>query len=167
MIFQTQRLRVRPLLDSDFDAFHEMQSNPAVMQFTTGHALSLEENQKQFAHCIAKYREPGNEFWVWAVETKADGKFAGTCAIVPNENRPEIGYRLLENEFGKGFGQEICNGLIDYAIHSLNVQEIVAIADCRNVASVKILDRSILPFVEERRDPEKGIAARFYHWKLN
>lgn len=165
LIFETARLGVRPLQTFDFNAFHEMQSNPRVMQFAAGRIFSAEENRQQLAQCIAKYSEPGNDYWVWAITLKADGKFIGTCAIVPNQNRPEIGYRLLETEFKKGFGREICNGLIHHAIDTMEVQEIVAVADCRNLASVKILDRSVLPFVEELRQSEQGSIDRFYHWK--
>lgn len=137
------------------------------MRFTTGQALSYEENRKQLSSCIASYWKPGNEFWIWAVETDFDSKFVGTCAIVPRENRTEIGYRLLENQFGRGYGQEICDGLINHAIHSMGAKEIVAVADCRNIASVKILDRSILPFVGEKKDAESGGVDRCYHWALN
>ena len=94
---------------------------------------------------------------------KSDQQFVGTCAIVPNEQRPEIGYRLLARSFGQGYGQEICNALIDYGIHEQGLPEIIAYVDVRNVASVKILDRSPLPFIEEMSNEDGGVD-RFYRW---
>lgn len=163
MLFETNRLRVRELVASDFADFHEMQADDQVMQYTTGAGLSETENRRQLEMCIARYSEPGNDFWVWAIVHKVGQQFIGTCAIVPNANRPEIGYRLRRRFFGNGYGQEVCDGLIQYGIHTMQLKEIIACVDVRNVASVKILDRSDLPFVEEVSN-ESGGLDRYYRW---
>ena len=163
MIFETRRLLVRELKHSDFDAFHEMQSDEEVMRYTTGKGFPKEENRQQLADCIAKYSNSNNDFWVWAIVRKSDTLFVGTCAIVPNEGRPEIGYRLLRKYFGNGYGQEICDGLIEYGIHTHKLCEIVAYVDVRNIASRMILDRSILSFIKEV-EVDNGITDRFYQW---
>ncbi|MCP4890329.1 MAG: GNAT family N-acetyltransferase [Planctomycetaceae bacterium] len=163
MIFETARLLVRDLVDSDFDAFHEMQSDIEVMRYTTGKALDESENRRQLRDCIARYVRPANDFWVWAVVRKSDQQFIGTCAIVPNGPRAEIGYRLLRKFFGNGYGREICNGLIVHGIQHQNLHEIIAYADIANLASVKILDQSALSFVEETKTEEGGVE-RFYRW---
>lgn len=162
-VFETRRLIVRNLVESDFEAFHEMQSDEEVMRYTTGRALDESENRRQLRMCIDSYSKQGNDFWVWAVVRKDDGRLVGTCAVVPNESRPEIGYRLLRRCFGMGFGQEICDGLVEYCIHEQKLDEIIAFTDVRNVASTKILDRSPLRFIEETTN-EDGLADRFYRW---
>ena len=164
MVFETARLFVRDLKSSDFEAFHEMQSDDEVMRYTTGRGFHEAENQRQLERCIACYSKPGNEFWVWAVARKSDQQFLGTCAIVPNQHGAEIGYRFLKKFFGKGYGQEVCDGLIKHGIHDRGLRAIVAYADVRNVASTKILDNSSLPFLEETRTKEGGID-RFYCWR--
>ncbi|MEM8736788.1 MAG: GNAT family N-acetyltransferase, partial [Planctomycetota bacterium] len=94
---------------------------------------------------------------------KSDKQFVGTCAIVPSDGQQEIGYRFLRRFFGNGFGQEVCDGLIDYGINGQSLSELIAYVDVRNVASVKILDRSQLAFVREIQD-EDGVVDRFYRW---
>ena len=163
MVFETARLFARNLRDSDFDAFHEMQSDDEVMRYTTGAGLDAAENRRQLKMCIACYSRPDNDFWVWAIVRKSDRQFVGTCAIVPNDHRPEIGYRFLRKFFGNGYGQEICNGLIKYGMHEQRLPEIIACVDVRNIASVKILDRSPLSFIEEI-EQENGAMDRFYRW---
>ncbi|MEM6469035.1 MAG: GNAT family N-acetyltransferase [Planctomycetota bacterium] len=163
MIFESQRLSVRKLRDTDFDAFHEMQSDDEVMRFTYGKGFDEVENRRQLEDCISRYSKPENDFWVWAVVCKSDQQFLGTCAIVPNDSRPEIGYRLLRKFFGHGYGQEICDRLIDYGISELQLSEIIAYVDVRNIASAKILDRSRLPFVKQFINDD-GIVDRFYRW---
>ena len=162
-VFETTRLYARNLVDADFDAFHEMQSDDEVMRYTTGQGLDEAENRRQLTMCIDCYAKQGNEFWVWAIVRKTDGQFVGTCAIVPNEGRPEIGYRFLRRFFGKGYGQEICNGLAEYCIVEQGLTEIIAYADVRNVASTVILDRSRLQFIKEIANENKA-TDRFYFW---
>jgi RimJ/RimL family protein N-acetyltransferase len=163
MLFETNRLYVRKLEYSDFHAFHEMQSDHEVMRYTPEEALDEAENQRQLKMCIDCYSKIGNDFWVWAIVRKSDKQFVGTCAVTPNAQRPEIGYRFLRKFFGLGYGQEVCDGLIHYGIHDLKLTEIVAYVDIRNVASKKILERSALKFVEETTD-ENGVVDRFYRW---
>ena len=163
MVFETTRLVVRNLKDSDFDAFHEMQSDDEVMRYTSGRGIDEAENRRQLKMCIDSYAKPENDFWVWAIVRKSDQQFVGTCAIVPNQRRPEIGYRFLKKFFGMGYGQEICDGLIEHGIHERRLTEIIAYADIRNVASTRILDRSSLRFVEETTN-EEGVTDRFYRW---
>ena len=163
MVFETDRLLVRYLKPTDIDAFHEMQSDEVVMRYTTGKSFDQAENHRQLLDCIERYSKPENDFWVWAILEKTDQQFVGTCAIVPNDQRPEIGYRFLRKFFGRGYGQEICDGLIEYAINDQKLREIVAYADIRNVASITILERSRLSFVEEVVN-ELGTMDRFYRW---
>ena len=163
MIFETERLAVRNLQNEDFEAFHEMQSDIEVMRYTSGEASDEETNRRQLENCINRYDQPDNDFWVWAIVRKEDDQFIGTCAIVPCEGRSEIGYRFLRKFFGNGYGQEICDGLIDHAIESQAFEGLVAYVDVRNVASVKILNRSRLEFVEQQPG-EDGATDNFYRW---
>ena len=45
MIFETENLLIRKLVSSDLHAFHKMQSNFKVMQYTTGIVKNLEEHK--------------------------------------------------------------------------------------------------------------------------
>jgi hypothetical protein len=65
--------------------------------------------------------------------------------------------------FGLGYGKEVCNGVVQFAILQRRLPEIVAYADVRNVASVKILDQSRLRFIAEIR-LANGLTDRFYRW---
>ena len=141
-----------------------MQADDEVMRFTTGAGLSDVENRKQLDGCIRAYSKPDNDFWVWAVVNKPDREFVGTCAVVRNDqSQDEIGYRLLRRHWGCGFGQEICDALIDYIIQNMGLKQIYAFVDERNVASMKILNRSKLEFIEEVRT-DSGNIDRTYRW---
>lgn len=78
MIFQSERLIVRCLEERDFDSFDQMQSDHTVMRYTTGRGFSREENRKQFDECLLCFGISGNQFWVWAIESKLDQRFVET-----------------------------------------------------------------------------------------
>lgn len=147
MIFQTSRLLVRQLTFEDFEPFHEMQSNFKVMQYASGNAQNLEENKVDLKKVIDHYKETGNGFWVWAIERKSDQALIGTAAIiVDKKNEGEIGYRLLEKHWGNGYATEILNELINYGSEKMHLKAIHANVDVRNIASIKMLDKSVLEF---------------------
>ena len=163
MIFSTERLLVRKLRATDFPPFHEMQSNPNVMQHIIGRAHTEAENETQLKGVIDAYAKPNNNFWVWAILRKEDSAMVGTCAIIKTEGEDEIGYRFLEKYWGNGYGLEITTGLINHALDTMKVPSLMAVVDKRNIASVKILERSKLKFIKEFVN-EEGITDRLYRF---
>lgn len=149
MIFETNRLRVRKLIESDLNAFHKMQSNPLVMQYTTGIVKSLEGHRIEVNELISKYTLVDNSFWIYAIERKTDATFVGTVALVKNGENDEIGYRFLQEYWGKGFGTEVCKGLIDYCKKN-NFVKLTAYAVDVNIASKKILEKLHFKIVKKQ-----------------
>ena len=140
MIFETERLIVRKLIFDDITAFHEMQSNPKVMQFATGEVKTLEEHSIEIKDLIFKYDVPSNDFWIYAIIKKSDMQFVGTVALVKDKNDDEIGYRFLEKYWGNGYATETCKGLIKYC-KGLKISKLIACAVDKNIPSVKILEK--------------------------
>jgi ribosomal-protein-alanine N-acetyltransferase len=163
-IFETYRLQVRRLTQADLIEYQSMQSNAEVMKYTAGSPITPEESAHDLAENIARYDTVGNDTWIWAV-TKKSGDFLGTCAVFKNETREsEIAYRLHDTFWCQGYGQEIANGLIDYCLDELGLDSFVAHAAKDNLASVKILDRSRMTFVEEKENEEKNWLERHYRY---
>ncbi len=166
MIFQTTCLQIRPLRPDDIAPFHEMQGNPNVMRYTTKRAHSLTEDSAELLQLIDRYAEPGNTFWVWAIERKEDAAFVGTCALIVNEDgEHEIGFRFLEKYWGQGYGTEVVNGLVDYAMAQPEVRGLVAYVYSANIGSVKVLERSRLIFEREFFNAQELCMDRVYRLK--
>lgn len=140
MIFETERLRVRKLNFSDIKPFFQLESNSKVLQYATGEVKTFIEAEKELKNLIEKYSVPKNDFWIYAIEQKSDSKFIGTLALVKDEEDDEIGYRFIEDYWGKGFATEICEGLIAYC-KSVGMQKIIGYVVDKNEASAKILER--------------------------
>jgi len=162
-IFQTNRLLIRPLHLNDFKSFHEMQGNLNVMRYTTGRAQTEEEDLTSLKDCISKYDQSDNNFWIWAIERKADQVFVGTVALIVNEDgEDEVGFRFLEKYWGNGYGQEAADALFKYAFEEKNIETLVAYVFVDNVGSIKIIERADFKLIKEWFNEEYKKMDRLY-----
>ncbi len=151
MFFKTKRLYIRKLDFEDLDNFHEMQSNYNVMKYILGRAKSKEENINELKRIINNYKIKKTAL-VMAVSIKNDDHMSliGTCAVIKKiSGEFEVGYRVMEKHWGKGYGAEILDGLLNYCLNDLGLNPIVSIVDSENSHSVKILENSPMRFIRE------------------
>lgn len=147
-IFETKRLIIRTLRESDADSYHDMTGNPNVMNLIPQKVMSREESDAHLNNFLNKSPELA-DVKAWAVETKNENELIGLCAFLKNdENEDEIGYRLREKYWRKGFGTEIANGLLTFGFEDLGMTKITADVDIRNLNSVKILEKFMKPVKE-------------------
>lgn len=140
MIFETERLLIRKLILTDLKSFYKLESNPLVLQYATGEVKTINECESELKELIDKYEKPTNDFWIYTIERKYDGNFIGTVALVKENEEDEIGYRFIQEYWGKGYATEICEGLITYC-KSIGMKKIIGNVVDDNIASAKILRR--------------------------
>jgi ribosomal-protein-alanine N-acetyltransferase len=141
MIFETDRLIVRQLQESDQTAYFDMMGNPNVMSPIPRNVMTKEESNEHLNKFL-NTEHTTSDTKVWAIEQRAENEFIGLCAFLKNnENDDEIGYRLREKYWGVGYGTEITKGLIDFGFRHLNTDLITADVYVDNLRSVKILEK--------------------------
>ncbi len=140
-IFETERLLIRTLKKEDSDDYFDMMGNPNVMNPVPRVVMTKEESNDHLNNFLnSKHTESDRQ--AWAITLKSDNKFIGLCAFLKNnENEDEIGYRLREKYWKKGFGTETTIGLLKYGFNEMNMDKITADVDTRNSNSVKILEK--------------------------
>ncbi len=166
MIFETERLEVRYLKIEDIEGYYKLQSDPLVLKYATGEVDTYEGIKQNLKEVIAKYTLPNNDFWIFAVVEKQSKNFLGTVAHVKEANGDdEIGYRFIRECWGKGFGFEVCSGLVTYA-KTIKLPKLIGYVVDENIASAKILER--LNFLEVKKDIDKdtGLPETKYELKL-
>jgi len=142
-IYSTERLLIRRLVEADFPGFHELQGDPEVMEYVANRANSKEEDEKDLTALIKGYSKKENEFWVWAIEKISSKVFLGTIALVKDkEDNWEVGYRLLRRMWGQGYATEALAGLISLCESIPSLNNLVAYADLRNLASQRVLAKA-------------------------
>lgn len=84
VVFETPRLIVRQFNTTDKDNFFLLSGDPAVMQYIR--AVSTREQSDKFLQENIDGYETDPHKGRWAVVSKEDGSFVGSCAIIPLPN---------------------------------------------------------------------------------
>ncbi len=166
MIFETERLLIRVLKNTDIEAFHEMHANENVMIYTDSGIKTYEEDVLDLKNCIACYTKKDNRFWVWAVIRKEDKQFLGSIALIEYDvNNDEVGFRFLEKYWNKGYGFESLKGLLIYA-KKTGYKELYAEVYAKNRASEIILRKTGFTFVKEYLCKKSNLIDRLFKLTL-
>ncbi len=159
-IFETKRLLVRELKETDWPDVLEMNTSIEVMrQIGEGKIKTEAEEQSGFKSLIAHYQK-GTNLGVWAVVTKSDGTFIGAASMTPlvGTSEVQLGYRLRKQHWGQGYGTEIAKGLVEYGFNKLQLNRLTATTNLDNQASIRVLEKAGLRF--EKADV-------YHNWPMN
>ena len=109
-ILTTERLIIRNWREEDRDLFHEINSDPDVMEFFPKRR-NRAESDEFFDYAQRMIAETGLGFY--ALELTATGETLGFCGIVRTSHEPaipngtvEIGWRLAKRHWGFGYVSE-------------------------------------------------------------
>lgn len=87
---------------------------------------------------------PGDKPYPYIMEDKASEKQAGELTVMFNEPGPmqaEIGYTLTHGFHGRGLVVEGLSALITHILETFPLHRLMAQADTRNAASIRILEK--------------------------
>lgn len=141
---ETPRLILRRLQEDDLEDFLDYRSHPEVAKyqywepFTSDQALSYIMKYKD-----SKPRIPGEWFQLGIVD-KESNRLIGDCALKLDGVEPrnaEVGCNLSCRYQKRGMATEALGRLFSYAFLELKIHRIMAITDCENSASIKMLER--------------------------
>jgi [ribosomal protein S5]-alanine N-acetyltransferase len=139
IIFETERLIVRPYAEDDADDFFSLNGDEEIMRYIRP-AKSREESDAFLLETIAAVNA-NPAMGRWAVDEKATGKFVGSFAVIFIEGTDmiQLGYSLLKKEWGKGYATELTKAGINYMFTKMNLPLIYAVTEIEHSASQKVL----------------------------
>lgn len=140
ILFETERLIVRHYTKEDGDNFFFLNGNEEIMRYIRP-AKSREEADLFLTEIIQKYEEDPSA-GRWAVQEKHTGVFVGSFAFIPVEganDKMQLGYALLKQDWGKGYATELTLAGIQYVFTKTTLSEIFAVTEAQNTASQKVL----------------------------
>ncbi|MCL1668665.1 GNAT family N-acetyltransferase [Elizabethkingia ursingii] len=148
-ILKTERLLLRELTPDDAKDFYNLNLNPNVIKYTGDKAFQSIDEAKEFLENYQDYRL--NRYGRWAVISKYNNEFLGWCGLKysSNTNETDIGFRFFEQYWNKGFATESARACIDYGFEKLNLNRVVGRAILENKASVNVLEKLGLQYLEE------------------
>lgn len=139
-VVETERLRLRNWRAEDAEPFHRHTNTGAVMRWLGGVKSRDVIEWAVRERFMAWQAERGFTFWL--VERKEDGALLGFCGLKlgddpasPVEGDMEIGWRLREDAWGKGYAREAAAAALDFAFGRLGAERVVALTVEGNAAS--------------------------------
>lgn len=151
-ILETERLLLREFDEDDAAEFYILGSDSAITRYTgdPGGGLTSLEHAREVLRSrpMADYMKHG--FGRWACVYKANGELVGFAGLkyLADLNEVDIGYRLLPAYWGIGLATEASRAVLDFGFGRLHLDQIVGLVDPHNVASVRVLQKLGMNFVE-------------------
>lgn len=149
-ILETPRLFLRELQPTDAPSFFALNANPNVIRYTGNTAFTSIAEARLFLKNYSDYRENG--YGRWAVMLKESGQFLGWCGLKFDAETQEtdIGFRFFEEHWGKGYATESAQACIKFGFETFQLKEIIGRAMKANIASIRVLEKVGLHYVEDR-----------------
>lgn len=143
MILETERLALREMQPSDFDALCRIMQDEQTMTAYEG-AFSDAEVQAWLNRQLERYRTWG--FGLWAVILKETGAMIGQCGLTmqpwKGQEVLEIGYLFERRYWHRGYATEAVRACKAYAFDVLNANEVCSIIRDTNTASQNVALRN-------------------------
>lgn len=145
VIAETERLILRTWRDEDRPVYLAACNTAAVTAHLNGPA-SPEEIDAAFGRIASSQAENGFSFW--AIERKSDAALLGYCGlrICDDLERPvygevEIGWRLREDAWGRGYALEAARACLEWAWANLDADRVVSFTIPANEPSWRLMER--------------------------
>ncbi|WP_446050747.1 GNAT family N-acetyltransferase [Zobellia laminariae] len=143
MIFETERLELRPTSEKDADFIYKLFNTPDWIEYIGDrniHSITEARNYIK-AKMMPQFKRLG--FGNYTVIRKSDGAKIGSCGLYDREGLTniDIGFAFL-SEYGKqGYAYEAAFKLRDMAFQQFNLDKLIAITRKENLSSQKLLKK--------------------------
>lgn len=151
LVFETQRLRLKPILESELNTLHSIFINPYVRKYLCDDKVwSLQQVEEMLIESQRLFDE--RKFGLWFIETKDEKEIIGFVGLwyFFGEGQPQLAYALLPEATKKGYATEAATRIVKYCFNELGYQYLLASCDQPNLESRKVAERIGMREVEEK-----------------
>lgn len=150
IVFETPRLYLRQFTEADAPLVLALNSDPEIVKYVHEPTLETEEQARNIIvnNILPQYP---NDLGRWAMHIKEKNEFIGWCGLKyrPDLDEIDLGYRLMQKNWGKGYATEAASHTLDHGFSKLNLQLITARAHIENIASIKVLEKLGMDYIGE------------------
>ena len=165
MIFETKRLYLREMNQSDFKSLCKILQDEETMYAYEG-AFSDTEVQQWLDRQIFRYQKWN--FGLWAVIRTETDEMIGQCGLTmqqwKDEEVLEIGYLFERRYWHKGYATEAAEACKKYAFEILKADEVCSIIRDTNVASQNVAIRNGMTMTDTWTKYYKGVDMPHYRY---
>lgn len=166
---ETERLLLRELRTTDLEGMFELDANPNVHRYLGNKPIKTKAEAKKILDSVKQqYADRG--IGRFAVIEKATGDFIGWSGIRLNTEYNmngftkyyDVGYRLIERYWGKGYATESGKAAVHYAFNTMKLPVLYATTEAGNQASHKALLKIGLQYVNNFYFEQEQLNLRWY-----
>lgn len=141
MLIQGEKIKLLRVEENDLDFICELECNKEIWlyeEFVQSDKNKVRENYLK--------KMMSNTSYDFIITTKIDGedKAVGLAQIwsyIEDRKSWEIGYAVLPEYQGKGYGYEATKLLLRLAFETLQAHKVVGMCNCNNLSSAKIMEK--------------------------
>lgn len=140
---ESARLKLRRFTLDDESLLYRLNSDPTVMRYLGG-PMTAQANRANLENRMLRYYDEHPGLGAWATCERESGRCIGFHLLnqVMGEEMIQVGYRLFEADWGKGYATEMSIALLRYGFTILGIPTLTANADLGNQDSQKVLLKS-------------------------
>lgn len=141
----TERLELRLIELSDLESIHALHTLPETDKFNTlGIPKNIEETTLIIKDWMAENAKAEPKNLTFAIKQKNSERFTGLIALKIGSKKfknGEVWYKLNSDYWGKGFGTESLNAILNFGFQKLKLHRIEAGCAVENIGSIKVLEK--------------------------
>lgn len=145
-MFESSRIFYREMKEQDFEFYYELFSDKAVMKYTYLDDFTSREKAKIEFERLLEMHRINNQVMEYVAVLKESNEAIGIVdyeIITMNQfgGIYEIGYFIKTSYWGKGYGTEIGNAIIDFLFKTYPIHKIVASCNSSNGDSEGVMKK--------------------------
>ncbi len=168
-IFETENLIIKTIEKKDKINFSRLLSDIAIVSPIPQPPFSEVEIKEKFSKVVnSLVNIIEDKITILGVYVKDEVDLVGLCAFLTNdEEDKELGYRFLEEYWGKGYATELTKGAINYCFNNLGIEKLTADVAIKNRASVKVLEKFFVLVKEFYNKRDDCVDRRYEVYRIN
>jgi RimJ/RimL family protein N-acetyltransferase len=146
---ETNRLVLRPMLPSDFEALHRIFADPRVMASFGMDAFTPEQMQEWLNRNLDHQDRFG--YGLFSVILKETGELIGDCGLeeMEREGGAELGFDFYSDFWNQGYATEAASAVRDYAFKTLRLPRLISLIRVGNLPSQRVAEKVGMTLMEE------------------
>ncbi len=152
------RLKFHFMTDADAERFYQLDSDPEVMRYITGRAMTREDIAAWYIPRLRQYADQNRGWGLWGMTTLEDHRYIGWILVRPmhffepelrTDDNLEVGWRLFRADWGQGYATEGATAVMQALQTNRLCTHFSATALRDNTASINVMQKLGMTFVTE------------------
>jgi RimJ/RimL family protein N-acetyltransferase len=147
--FETKRLILRSMYESDFDMLYRIFTDSQVMAAFNHPLFTREQMDRWLQRNLDHQNQYG--YGLFSVILKETGELIGDCGLeqMDDMNAAELGYDFRSEFWNQGYATEAACAVRDYAFTVLGLPHLISLIRVGNLASRRVAEKVGMTLAEE------------------